>query len=49
MSKTNSDFNDLMLIELCKKNMFALVTHDIDFKDSDIHVLTANNELLGTG
>lgn len=45
-TKFNSDFNDLTYIKLCKKHGFTLVTHDGDFKDCGIHVLTANNALL---
>lgn len=37
-----SDFNDQMLVELCKENEFKLVTHDSDFKNVDITVITAN-------
>jgi hypothetical protein len=44
--KFDSDFNDLIYIELCKENKFTLVTHDRDFGNHDIHVLTANNEML---
>lgn len=44
--KSNSDFNDLLYIELCKKNNFTLVTHDGDFKNCGIPVLTANANLL---
>jgi predicted nucleic acid-binding protein len=44
--KSNSDFNDLLYIELCKKNDFTLVTHDGDFKNCGIPVLTANRNLL---
>lgn len=45
--KYNSDFNDLIYIDLCRNNGYKLVTHDGDFKNCDIHILTANNELLG--
>ncbi|MGB2987363.1 MAG: PIN domain-containing protein [Phycisphaerae bacterium] len=41
-----SDFNDLMLAELCRAKRLALVTHDADFKGSDITLLTANRKLL---
>ena len=40
------DFNDHILIDLCKRSEFKLVTHDADFKESDITVLTANKRLL---
>ncbi len=42
----NSDFNDLMIAEICKKNGFILVTDDADFKGCDIPILTANRGLL---
>lgn len=46
--ETSSDFNDLTYIKLCKKHGFTLVTHDGDFRNCDIPVLTANNKLLGS-
>ena len=42
----NCDFNDQMVRELCKMADLTLVTHDSDFRDSDIRILTANNRLL---
>ncbi len=45
--ETNSDFNDITYAKLCEKHGFMLVTHDGDFKDCGIRVLTANNKLLG--
>jgi predicted nucleic acid-binding protein len=44
----SSDFNDLTYIKLCKKHKYTLVTHDGDFRNCDIPVLTANNKLLGS-
>jgi predicted nucleic acid-binding protein len=40
------DFNDLVLVELCKSKGFMLLTHDSDFKDYDITILTANKKIL---
>jgi len=37
------DFNDNHIVNLCSSNNLALLTHDGDFKNSDITVITANN------
>jgi aspartokinase len=42
----DSDFNDLVLAELCRRKRFKLVTDDGDFKGKGITVLTANKRLL---
>ena len=42
----NSDFNDQVLVALCKKRGLKMVTDDADFKGKDIPVLTANRRLL---
>jgi predicted nucleic acid-binding protein len=42
----NSDFNDLVLVDLCKRNALKLVTDDGDFQAQDITILTANRKLL---
>jgi len=42
----DSDFNDLVLVELCQSKGFMLVTDDCDFKGRNITVLTANRRLL---
>lgn len=42
----DSDFNDQLMIELCKNNGFKLITHDHDFKECGLTVLTANNKML---
>ena len=39
------DFNDQVITELCKREGLTLVTHDGDFKDSGIPILTANRKL----
>lgn len=42
----NSDFNDQILIELCKKAKLKLITHDCDFKNKGLSLITAQKELL---
>lgn len=42
----NVDFNDQIIIKICKANKLKLVTHDGDFKGVNIPVLTANQKLL---
>jgi len=44
--KGDSDFNDQLLAELCKRRNLKLVTHDADFRDCGLNVLTANKNLL---
>ncbi len=41
-----SDFNDQVLAELCRRNGLKLVTHDGDFKDRGLTLVTANRYLL---
>lgn len=41
-----SDFNDEMLIEACRRNRWKMVTHDGDFEYGGIEVLTANSRLI---
>lgn len=45
-SAGNSDFNDLVIAELCKCNGLTLITNDGDFKNQEIPVLSANPKLL---
>lgn len=45
-ASNHSDFNDLVITELCKSNGFTLITNDNDFKTQEIPVLTANKSLL---
>ena len=40
------DFNDQVITELCKRKGLTLITHDGDFKDSGVPILTANKKLL---
>ncbi|MCY4613240.1 MAG: PIN domain-containing protein [Nitrospira sp.] len=42
----DTDFNDQMITELCKREGLTLITHDRDFKGRRIPVLTANQHLL---
>lgn len=44
--KGGFDINDLMFEEICKQTDSILVTHDGDFKNSEIKVVTANNNML---
>ncbi len=41
-----SDFNDQLMADLCKGKGFKLITHDHDFKECGLSVLTANRKLL---
>lgn len=40
------DFNDQLIIEICKANQLTLITDDSDFKNADCSILTANQNLL---
>ena len=46
-SRGDSDFNDVVLVDLCKSKGLKLVTDDGDFKGKGIIVLTVNTKLLG--
>jgi len=41
------DFNDLVFAEVCRSKEMIFVTHDKDFSDMGVEVLTANGRLLG--
>lgn len=41
-----ADFNDALMIDLCKKRNLKLMTNDADFKIGGIEVLTTNPKLL---
>ncbi len=43
----DSDFNDQVITEVCKREGLTLITNDGDFKGQGISVLTANRRLLG--
>lgn len=47
-SQGEYDFNDQVITELCKREELTLITHDSDFREIGIPVLTANRRLLGT-
>lgn len=40
------DFNDALLVDLCKKQNLKLMTNDSDFQQGGIQVLTTNPRLL---
>lgn len=40
------DFNDQIITELCKSKNMKLVTHDSDFKNVDLTILTCNKKLI---
>ena len=42
----NSDFNDQILVALCKKKGLKMVTDETDFKERGIPIITANKRLL---
>ena len=42
----NSDFNDQIIVGLCKARELTLISHDGDFKNQRIKVLTANHRIL---
>jgi len=42
----NIDFNDAILVDICKKKNLKLMTNDSDFQDGGIEVLTTNRKLL---
>lgn len=41
----NYDFNDLIIARICRNHRLTLVTHDIDFANRDIPIITANEEM----
>lgn len=40
------DFNDCLLVDICKKENLKLMTNDKDFQRMDIEILTSNPNLL---
>jgi predicted nucleic acid-binding protein len=42
----DSDINDLAIARICRSHGFKLITHDADFRDEDVFILTANKRLL---
>jgi len=45
-SAGGEDFNDALLVDICKKRNLKLMTNDGDFQDGGIEVLTTNPRLL---
>ena len=45
-STSKIDFNDAVFVSICRKRNLKLMTHDSDFKDSGIDILTANKKTL---
>lgn len=45
-SKGGADFNDALLVDICKKRNLKLMTNDGDFQQGGIEVLTTNPRLL---
>lgn len=41
------DFNDLVFAEVCRSKGMIFVTHDKDFSELGVEILTANGKLLG--
>lgn len=41
-----TDFNDLILSELCRAKNLKLITHDSDFSGENLTIITANPRLL---
>lgn len=41
-----ADFNDQLIVRLCKQHDLILITHDKDFLDFNIDILTANYHML---
>lgn len=40
------DFVDKFTVEICKKNSLVLLTNDKDFRNADVDILTANQNIL---
>lgn len=40
------DFNDIIILKMCEEKSLTLVTHDGDFKDCGLKVITANRFML---
>lgn len=43
------DFNDLLFAQVCRAKNLVFVTHDKDFSELGVEILTANEKILGTG
>ena len=42
------DFNDKIIADICRKNNMILLTHDADFMNTDIDILSANPKLYAS-
>ena len=42
----NYHFNDMVFAKICKENKLTFVTHDEDFKNYGIKIITANKSIL---
>ena len=40
------DYNDILIRELCSARNYVLVTHDADYKNSNVTIASANRRLL---
>lgn len=40
------DFSDKAILKTCSQHDYILLTHDRDFSDSEIDILTCNNQIL---
>lgn len=43
------DFNDLIFAQICRAKNLVFVTHDKDFRELGVEILTANKKLLNKG
>ena len=43
------DFNDLLFAQICSAKGLVFVTHDKDFSELGVEILTANERLMGKG
>lgn len=44
----SSDWNDQLIVDICRRNACSLLTNDADFENASINILTCNNKLLKT-
>lgn len=45
-AKGDIDFNDEVLLEVCKQKKLIMLTDDGDFKHADVPIITANQKML---
>ena len=43
------DFNDLLFAQICRAKNMVFVTHDKDFSELGVEILTANERLVDVG